>query len=126
MTRLRIVYIVSLAILVTLTALVVSRSMIGDKEYGTVLREEILETEDEWIVELDILNHEGIDQNYIISVVVDNNRHSENVLIPDGKMYTYIHHVYRDKVTEGKARITIYKEGEAVPLEESTYYIHFD
>ena len=125
----RIIYIVSLAILGTIIAFVASnvfRQTAIDGEYSAVLREGIIETEDECILEVEIVNHEGIDQHYTIGVVVDGRRNSERILIPDGKMYTYIYHVYRDTMTEGCVSVTIYKEGETTPFEEYTYYINFD
>ncbi len=126
MLKFRIIYIVSLAILGTVIGFIAFQHAVTDGEYSTVLREGVLQTEDQWIIEFDILNHEGIDQNYIISVVVNGDRYSENVPIPAGKMYTFIYHVYRDQVKEGKAHVAIYKEGVATPFEECTFYITFD
>lgn len=55
----------------------------------------------------------------------DSYRYSEDVLIPDGRIFTYIHHIYSDRMTKGVVSFAIYKEGEATPFEEITYYISF-
>ena len=96
----------------------------GDEvEYGEVQREQLLQTEDEWIIQFDIINHEGKDQNYTISVVIDGKPYSQKVLIRDGKMFTYIQHIRHDRVTEGIVSFTICKEGEETPFEQTTYYL---
>ncbi|GAH73090.1 unnamed protein product, partial [marine sediment metagenome] len=79
--------------------------------------------ENEHIVEFDIINHEGEDKNYTINVLIDGKQYTENVLIPDGRMFTYIHHIYPDSVTEGDVSFAVYKEGEAAPFEQATYYL---
>lgn len=123
MSKLRIFYIISLVILGVLVAITVFQPLGGGEEYSTVGGEALLQTEDEWIIQFDIINHEGSDQRYIITAVDDGKSYSEAVLIQDDKMFTYIHHIRRDMVTEGVASFTIYKEGEEVPFEEVTYYL---
>jgi len=124
MSRLKIVYIASLVILGVLIAFTVFRPMAVGGEYSTVQRAQLLETEDQWIIQFDIINHEGEDKNYTITVLVDGKQYNESVLIPDGRMFTYIHHVYPDRITDGDVRFTVYKEGEATPLEEATYHLN--
>ena len=123
MPRLKIVYILSLVILGVLIAFTVFRPMIGGGEYSEVQKEQLLQTENEWIIQLNIINHEGRDQNYTITVVVDGKPYSEKVLIHDGRVFAYIHHIYPDMVTEGDVSFAIYKEGEATPFEVVTYYL---
>jgi hypothetical protein len=123
MPRLRIVYILSLVILGVLIAFAVFRPMIGGGEYSEVQKEQLLQTENEWIIQFNIVNHEGRDQKYTITVVVDGKQYSEKVLIHDGRIFTYIHHIYPDRVSDGDVSFAIYKEGEATPFEEVTYYL---
>jgi len=123
MPRLRIVYILSLVILGVLIAFTVFRPMIGGGEYSEVQKEQLLKTESEWIIQLNIINHEGRDQNYTITVVVDGKQYSEKVLIHDGRIFAYIHHIYPDRVSDGDVSFAIYKEGEATPFDEATYYL---
>lgn len=123
MPRLKIVYILSLVILGVLIAFTVFRPMIGGGEYSEVQKEQLLQTENEWIIQFNIVNHEGRDQNYTITVVVDGKPYSEKILIHDGRIFTYIHHIYPDRVSDGDVSFAIYKEGEATPFEEVTYYL---
>ena len=123
MSRLKIVYIVSLVILGVLIILAVVRPMAIGSGYSTVARAHLLQKETESIVEFDIINHEGEDKNYIINVLIDGSLRRKDVLIPNGATFTYVHHIYPDRITEGKASFTIYKEGEKAPLEDITYYV---
>lgn len=123
MSRLKIVFILSLVILGVLIALTVFRPMATGSAYSTVQQVQLLEREDQWIIELRIFNREGIDQNYTITVVVDGKLYSEKFLIHDGRIFTYIHHFYRDRLINNEVKFTVYKEGEATPLEEVTYYL---
>ena len=123
MSRLKIIYIVSLVILGVLIAFTVFRPMAVGREYSEVQRAQLLEAENEYIVEFDIINHEGEDKNYTINVLIDGKQYNESVLIPNGRMFTYIHHIHPNSLTEGDVRIAIYKEGEATPFEKATYYL---
>jgi len=123
MSRLKIVFILSLVILGVLIAFTVFRPMATGSAYSTVQQVQLLEREDQWIIELRIFNREGIDQNYTITVVADGKQYNESVLILDGRMFTYIHHFYRDRLTNNEVKFTVYKEGKATPIEEITYYL---
>ena len=124
MSKLRIFYILSLVILGLLLVSTVFRPMATSGGYSEVSREQLLQAEDEWIVQFDIINREGKDQRYTIGVSVDVDKpYKENVLIPDGRMFTYIHHIYKHQITEGEVSFVLYKEGEDTPFEEITYYL---
>ena len=126
MSRLRIVYIISLVILGVLLVFTVFRPMTSGGKYSEVSRESTIQMEDEWIIQFDILNREGKDTDYIIDWSTGGETYSERVSIKDGQVFTHIRHVYPETVKEGKVHLTIYKEGEAAPFEECTYYIRFD
>ena len=123
MSKLRIIYIASLIILGVLIAVTVFQPMAVGGEYSEVQREQLLQTEDEWIIRFDIINHEGIDQEYTITVVIDGKPYSQKVLVRDDKMFTYIRHIRCDRITEGIVSFTICKEGEETPFEQTTYYL---
>ena len=126
MPKLRIIYIVSLVILAVLIGFTVLRPLATGGEYSEVSKEQLLQMENECIIQLDIKNHEGEDKNYTINVLIDGKLYSEDVLIPDGRIFSYIQHIYRDRMIEGNVTFTIYKEGEPTPIEQITYYIVFD
>jgi len=126
MSKLRIVYIVSLVIVGVLVVLTVFRPMLSGEKFSTVSQLSIIKTEDEWIIQFDIINREGEDTNYTINWSTGGETYSQRVLIRDGKKYTSIYNFYPHTVKEGKAHLTVCKEGEATPFEECTYYIRFD
>jgi hypothetical protein len=121
-SRLKLIYIVSLVIIGVLTAFTVSQPLKESKAYREVQRVQLLETNDQHILEFEIMNHEGKDKNYTINALIDGQLYKEDVLIPDGSIFTYIYHIYPDKLTEKKVGFVIYKEGEVNPFEETTYY----
>ena len=126
MSQLRIFYICSLVILGVLLVFTVFRPMVSGEKYSEVSRESVIQREDEWIIQCDIVNREGKDMNYIINWSAGGETYSERVLLKDGGTFTYIHHVYPETVEEGKINLAIYKEGEDTPFEQSTHYIRFD
>lgn len=83
-------------------------------------------TEDEWIIQWDIINHEGEDKTYIFNRSSGEKNYTLKVPVPDGRLYKHIYHAYPETVKEGKVHLTIYQEGESTPVEEVTYYIDFD
>lgn len=123
MSRLGIIYIVSLVILAVILGLTVFRPMVTGSPYSEVQKAQLLETESEWIIQFDIINHEGSDQNYTINVQVDERLFTDSVLIRDGARFSYIHHIRRDMITGGDVSFTIYKGDEATPFEQVTYYL---
>jgi hypothetical protein len=95
--------------------------MVVGGEYSEVQRAQLLEREDQWIIELHIFNHEAQDTNYTINVLVDEELCTESIRLKPGELFKYIHHIYRDR--EREVSVAIYKEGEATPFEEATYYL---
>ena len=123
MPKLRIFYITSLVILGALLVFAVWHPFAPGDNFTEVQRTQLLETEDEWIIQFDIINREGKDANYTIEALLGGKAYTENVLIGDGRIFTYIHHIYRDTMSTSDASFIIYKEGEDKPLEEVTYYL---
>ena len=125
MSKLKIVFVMSLVILGVLVVFTVFRPIASEEKFSTVSRESIIEGEDEWIIEFDIINREGEDTRYIINWSSGEKTYSQRVSIKDGHKFTSVQHWYPETVKEGKVRLTICKEGETTPFEECTYYIHF-
>ena len=123
MAKLRIIYVASLVILAVLIGFTVFRPMAMGNKYTEVQKEQLLQTESEWIIQFVIINHEGRDQNYTINVLVDEQLYTESVLIRDGRRFSYIHRIRRDKITDGDVSFAIYKESEATPFEQATYHL---
>ena len=123
MPKSRIIYIASLVILGVLIAFTVFRPMVTGGDYSQVQRAHLLEREDQWIIEFDIINREGKDMDYIIKVVTDGKLYTESVLIRDGGVFTYMHHFYPDRLTNNEVSFAVYKEGESTPVEQATYFL---
>lgn len=123
MSKLRIIYILSLVILGVLIAFTVFKPIATGKEYSEVQQEQLLQVGDQWIIKFNIINHEGKDVNYTIKVLVDEKLYNQPVLIKDGGVFTAIHHIYPDRLTEGEVSFAVYKEAEETPIEQATYYL---
>ena len=123
MEKLKIVYILSLVILAVLIVLAFRQPVVHELKYSEVQRAQLLEKEDEQIIQFDIINHEQKDMNYTINVTVDGKKYTEDVLIRKGGMFTYIHHIYPERISKGEVSFVVYKEGESAPIEEVTYYL---
>ena len=123
MEKIKIVYVISLVILAVLLVLAFYHPITSELEYSSVQRAQLLERDTERIIQFDIINHEQKDMNYTIVVTVDEKNYTENVLIRKGGMFTYIHHIYPERITKGEVSFVVYKEGELAPIEEVTYYL---
>ncbi len=118
-----ILYVLSLVILVTVLVLIVSSSITGDKECSRVQRAGLLKVEDGWVVQFDLINNEGKDTSYTINSSSQGKTYVSSVLILDGGVFTYLHYIDRDAVTDNEVNLAIFKEGESNPIEKATYYI---
>ncbi len=126
MSRLSIVYIVSLIILGVLLVFTVFRPMASGERFTTVMRESVIQREDQWIIQVDIINREGKTTGYVVNWSSGGETYSQEVSVKDGRVFTSIHYVYPEAVEEGEVNLTIYREGEATPFEEATYYVSFE
>jgi len=123
MPKLRIVYIIALVALGVLVVFTVFRPMVSKGKYSEVQREHLLETEDEWIIQFDIINHEGKTQRYTIDTLVGAVPTTESVSLDDGRAFTYIRHIRHDQVGDGNVSFTIYKENEETPIKRVSYHL---
>jgi hypothetical protein len=126
MLKLRIFYIASLVILGLLLVFAVYKPMNSSEQYSLVTWESIIEGENQWIVQFDIINHEQRDMDYYICWVTGEDTYEENVSIKDGGVFTYIHHIYPRMVEKGKVGLVVYKEGGDVPFIEREFHPVFN
>jgi hypothetical protein len=125
MSKLKIFYILSLVALGVLLVFTVFRpfAMGMGRTYSEVQREQLLQGKDEWIMQFDIINQEGKTTKYSINVLAAGEPYTDEFLVQDGGVYTYIHHLRRDTLASDRATVTIYKEGETTPFEQITYHL---
>jgi len=127
MSKLRIIFVASLLILGVLLAFTLFRPITVGQKFETLIRESVIQEEDEWIIQINIINKEDKITDYTIEWSTgEETYYSERVSIKNGRTFTNIHHVYPETVREGEINLTIYKEGESTPFERSTYYVRFD
>jgi uncharacterized membrane protein len=91
------------------------------ESYTETKRVHIIEAENEWILQYDIVNHEGRDIEYIIIVTVDGVAYTDSTVVKQGRTYTYIHHIYPQELEEGKVNFALYEAGKVEPIEQATF-----
>lgn len=123
MLKFRIIYIISLVMLGVLIVFTAARPMATSGQYSEVQRAQLLEREDRRIIEFDILNREGKGTNYTIKVIADGKLYTESVFIKDGRIFTYAHHFYPERLTNNEVSFAVYKEGEAAPIKQASFYL---
>ena len=96
------------------------------QSYTESKRAQIIQGENEWILQYDIINGGKRDLKYTIYVTVDNVAYSDSTVVKPGKRYTYIHHIYPHQLEEGKVTFVLYEEDKATPVEQVTYHIDFN
>jgi len=127
MSKLRIIFVASLLILGVLLAFTLFRPLTVGQKFETLIRESVIQEEDEWVIQINLINKEGEVTDYTIEWSTGGEIYnSKSVSIKNGRTFTNIHHVYPETVREGEIHLTIYKDGEPVPFEQSTYYVRFD
>ncbi len=120
----KVIYILSLIILGLLLISVFFQPFAASKEYSTVQKEQLLKTDDGWIIQFDLVNREDNDVGYLIRCLAgENASYQEPVLVPAGGIYTYSRHIRADKVAAERLKMTILRGGEKLPFEETTYYL---
>jgi len=60
--------------------------------------------------------------NYTVKVTVDGKNDTEEVLIREGGVFTYVHHIHPEITARGEISFAVYKEGKSAPIEEVTYF----
>ncbi len=125
MFRLRLTFVLSLVILAGVFIAIIYFIPSG-QSYTESKRVQIIEGENEWILQYDIINDEKREIKYTISITIDDAAYSDSIVLKPGKAYTYIHRIYPQQLEEGKVTFALYEEGKAEPIEQVTYYIDFD
>ncbi len=125
MSRLRLVFVLSLVILAGVFMATIYFIPVG-QSYPESRKAQIIQGEDEWILQYDIINNEERDIKYTIYITVDDVVYRDSTVVRPGKSYTYIHHIYPAQLEKGELTFALYEEGKVMPLEQVTYYIDLD
>jgi hypothetical protein len=100
-----------------------ANSCLSPRAETEVQREELLVTDQEWVLQFDITNRESEDKVYLIRIEFQDRLSEERILVSSGKTYKYTHHIARTPESTGNLEIEIFKQGENDPLETTTYYL---
>ena len=124
MSKSKVVLVISLAILLGLGAGLIffPRATTG-QGFSEVAREHLIQQETAFLIQFDIINHEGRDAQYTVKAAVDDAQDTQDVLIPDGQSFTYGYHIYPDKLTRGNVNLAVYEEGQALPIADINYHL---
>lgn len=117
----RITHIASLVVLAALLALTVVVPTLRGKDLNETQRAQLLRTDDEWIVQYDILNEGEQDRSYLIEVNVDGTAYRQEArTAPNGK-FVFIQHIRPEQLTEGVVMLRLFQEGRSEPLDSARY-----
>jgi len=117
----RITHIASLVVLAALLALTVALPTLRGRELKETQRAQILRSDDEWILQYDILNDGEGPRSYLIEVNVDGTTYrQEAATTPNGK-FIFIHHIRPEQLTEGVVTLRLFQEGRSEPLDSARY-----
>ncbi len=106
-----------------LVATAIFRPMIAGGRYTEVQKQSLLRRENDWLIEFNIVNHEGKDVTYNIDVLVDGQLSTSTFLVRNGKEFTYMKEVTPGMVADGNVSVTVSKEGDSIPIEAATYHL---
>lgn len=123
MSKLRLVFILSLIILAGLFVFTLYSIPLGRNRPEPSRTIQIINAGSEWILQYDIVNNQQRDIKYTIYLTVDGSVTTDSVVVKSGKRYTYIHQISPEQLTEGKVTLALYEEGKAEPVEQATHYI---
>ncbi|MFC1871144.1 hypothetical protein ACFLYF_01900 [Chloroflexota bacterium] len=125
MPRLRLLFILSLITLAGVFIAVLFLIPPGEG-YPESSKAQIIHDGDVWIIQYDIINQRETDTEYTIHVNIDDVFYSDSTIVTPGRIYTYIHHINPQEISEGRVTVTLYEAGRAEPVEQNTYYIDLD
>ncbi len=122
MSKLRIIFVISLVVLTGIFIYTIYLIPSGEK-YPESRTVQIIDADNEWILQYDIVNSYERDIKYTIIVTVDDVVYTDTTVVKPDKMYTYIHHIYPSQLTEGKITFALYENDKEKPVERAIYYI---
>ena|SRR3990172_1755962 len=123
MSKLRIFYVLSIGILGVLAGLAIFRPLVSGQEFSAIARESVLEEDDQWIIQFDIINREETDMNYRMVWTSGEETYTETVTVSTGKIYSHIRHIYKGALPEVSVNMTLFKESDPAPFEQVTYHL---
>jgi len=121
-SKLRLIFILSLVALAGVFIATISFISPG-QDFDNSSKVQIIDGEDEWILQYDVLNSGQRDTTYSIQVTIDSEIYKISTVVEQGKSYSYIRHVYPEQLLSDEINFVVYKEGINEPIENVTYHI---
>ncbi len=127
MERLKLLYVVLIATVLLLIALTgfsgIYQSLARPNESATFTTQALVDVENYTVFDYEITNREGVDTNYKICTMFDDTTKCFHQPIENGKSFTYKHYFYPEGDEKKRLVITVYREDDPEPIENSTYFI---
>lgn len=121
------IFVVSLVILGALIISIIYMSLQrSEVKLSEVQRSLLVEAENESVIDFQLVNKEGKDTYYTLSISANGEPYTSTFLVKDGRVLGFRYHIYPEMSTGGQVTFAVYREGESVPIEKTTYYIDFD
>lgn len=121
-SKLRLIFILSLVVLAGVFIATISFISPG-QDFDNSSKVQIIDGENEWILQYDVLNSGQKDATYSIQVTIDSEVYKISTIVEQGKSYSYIHHVYPERLLSNEINFVVYQEGINEPIENVTYNI---
>jgi hypothetical protein len=118
--RLRLIFILSLVVLAGVFVSIVY-FLPSRESYTETKGVQVIEADNEWILQYDIVNNEEKDIEYTIVVTVDDIVYTDSTVVKPGKSYTYIHHIYPQQLQKGKITFALYQGEKPEAIEQATF-----
>jgi len=121
---LKVIYILSLAVLGVLLILTFFQPRATGREYSTVQKEQVIKTKNGWDIQFELVNVQEENNTYEINEMLDTGvSYRGSVTIPGGGAYVFTHHIFSEDVVDGKVNYLIYRNNIPDPVEKLTYYL---
>ncbi len=125
LSRLKLIFISSLVVLaaVFIATIYLIPSVLDLAESKNI---QIIDGQQQWILQYDIVNDQQDDTSYTIEVIIDGVVFTDSTVVEPGRTYTYIRRIDPGKVSRGEVSLTLSRGDMATPVEQVTYYIDLD
>ncbi len=121
LSGLRLIFLLSIVILAAVFIAIIYL-IPSELNYAESKNIQIIDGQEQWILQYDIVNDQQNDISYTIEVTIDGIVFTDSAVVEPGKTYTYIRHIDPGQVSTGEVSLTLYQGEMATPVEQVTYY----
>lgn len=121
MLRLKVIYISLLILLALVVVYSVSQPMSKGSQHSDIKQEQVIKSDDEYIVQFILANPESTPTEYRIETFIDGKRYVDQVTLTEGNTYVYVRRIQYKTVINREVNFVILKN--EAPIREVTYYL---